>query len=133
MHSSRMRTVSCSGRLGEGCLTRGARNWPGLVWLGGCAPPPRGLTDTCKNITFPQLLLRTITSFLSFLTNKFSNKLSKNNISLLIPKYQIQENVSDLEKDPFQPTKIVAQGMKPNYKYSTLMQTSSDIETKARQ
>ena len=34
------------------CLTRGVYTSP--------SPPPRGQTDTCKNITFPQLLLRTV-------------------------------------------------------------------------
>ena len=60
MHSSRMRTVRCSGRLGEGgCVC------PGGVCPGGCVytpPVDRQQTDTCKSITFPQLLLRTVTS-----------------------------------------------------------------------
>ena len=48
-----MRTVRCSGcPMGGvfpvGCLPR------------GCTPPPCGQTDTCENITFPQLLLRTV-------------------------------------------------------------------------
>ena len=93
MHSSRMRTVHCRGRLPRlgvcpgGCLPRGCL--PKGVCLGegvclgsawgclsrGCLPGgclPRGLytlpgpkadtplnriTDRCKNITFPQLLL----------------------------------------------------------------------------
>ena len=51
-----MRTDHCSGRrLGERVvgLPRG-----GLPR--GCTPPPCGQTDTCKNITFLQLLLRTV-------------------------------------------------------------------------
>ena len=48
MHSSRMRTVRCRGRLPRGFLPV------------GCTPPPCGQTDTCKNITFPQQLLRTV-------------------------------------------------------------------------
>ena len=52
MHSSRIRTVRCSGLFG-GCLP------------GGCLPrglytSANGQTDTCENITFPQLLLRTV-------------------------------------------------------------------------
>ena len=43
MHSSRMRTVRCSGRLG------GDKG----VWT-------EFLTHACENITFPQLLLRTV-------------------------------------------------------------------------
>ena len=85
MHSSRMRTVSCSGRLmGGGCLPSGVSAWGCLS--GGCLPRrgrgvcPGGvclevsaggegvhpllwtefLTHTCENITFPQLRLRTI-------------------------------------------------------------------------
>ena len=48
MHSSRMRTVRCSSRLPGGCLP--ARR----VYT------PRGQTNTCEKITFPQLLLRTV-------------------------------------------------------------------------
>ena len=59
MHSSRMRTVGCSGHLlggggmsAWGCLPGGLpRGW---------TPPPCGQTDTCENITFPQLLLRMV-------------------------------------------------------------------------
>ena len=66
-----MRTVRCSSHLGwgggslpgrgdvclagKGCLP-GGRCLPGR----GCTPPPCGQTDTCENITFPQLLLRTV-------------------------------------------------------------------------
>ena len=83
MHSSRMRTIHCSGRLlGEGCggvcLGRGCL--PGGVCLGGiclgsvylgggwCLPragihlcPVNRMTDTCENITFTQLLLWMVT------------------------------------------------------------------------
>ena len=52
-----MRTVCCSGCLG-GCLPRREGCLPG-----GCTPPPlwtEFLTHACENITFPQLLLRTV-------------------------------------------------------------------------
>ena len=62
MHSSRMRTVRCSGRLiKEGCLPAQGG--------GGCLPrvvytsPSQWtefLTHICENITFPQLRLRTV-------------------------------------------------------------------------
>ena len=73
-----MRTVRCSGRRGGGgvclgreCLPRGVSAQGGVCW--GCTPPgPRGrhplpmwtefLTHACENITFPQLLLRTVKS-----------------------------------------------------------------------
>ena len=43
MHSSRMHTVRCSGRLlGEGCLS-------------DPPPPVNRITDRCQNITLPQL------------------------------------------------------------------------------
>ena len=83
MHSSRMRTVRWSVRLGAGGLPWGHVCLWGLpregVCLGGvcpgeclprgsaqgclprgCTPPPCGQTNTCKNITFLQLLLRTV-------------------------------------------------------------------------
>ena len=58
MHYSRMRTIHCSGRLG-GCLLRGG------CLPGGCLPGVSAqwsefLTHTCENITFPQLLVRTV-------------------------------------------------------------------------
>ena len=87
MHSSRIRTVHCSGHLG-GCLPRGGVCPGWEVCLGGCLPQgvclwgvclPRRwgvlsesvcsggvhplvdrMTDACENITFPQLLLRTV-------------------------------------------------------------------------
>ena len=71
MHSSRMRTsrlltVSCNGK---GCLPRGGMSAGG----GGCLP--RGeqrwtelLTHACENITFPQLLLRTVKILKSYNT-----------------------------------------------------------------
>ena len=66
-----MRTVGCSGRRGGGgCLPRGVSAWgrgclpggvcPGMCPPRGCTPSPFGQTDTCKDITFPQLLLRMI-------------------------------------------------------------------------
>ena len=62
MHSSRMRTVRCSGRLLK-CICPGVSAWgrslPGGVSAGGVSglgyvwqTPP---TDRCKNITLPQL------------------------------------------------------------------------------
>ena len=78
-----MRTVRCSGRLERegavsawrvvclegvcpwGCLPGGV--CPGGVCPGGCLPrggvhlpPVNRITDRCKNITFPQLCLRTV-------------------------------------------------------------------------
>ena len=92
MHSSRVRTVHCSIRLGAGCLPGGVClgvsaqgvsaqggvclgvsaqgvSAQGGVCAGGClprgvsTPPPlltEFLTQACENITFPQLLLRTV-------------------------------------------------------------------------
>ena len=49
-----MRTVRCSSRLlGGGVSAQG-------VSARGVYTSPRGQTDTCENITFPQLLLRTV-------------------------------------------------------------------------
>ena len=50
---------------GRGCLPGGGGVCPGVcVCFGGCLPrectPLWGQTDTCENITFPQLLLRTV-------------------------------------------------------------------------
>ena len=85
MHSSRMHIVRCSSHLGGGCLPArwGCLPAQGGVWLPGgicllgeggvclpargCLPAsqrvytfPCGQTDTCENIIFPQLLLRTV-------------------------------------------------------------------------
>ena len=49
-----MRTVRCSGHLGGGGVPIGVSAW------GGVHLPHCGQTDTCENITFPQLLLRTV-------------------------------------------------------------------------
>ena len=76
IHSSRMRTVRSSGRLlggevcpggmvsagGGGCLPRVVSAWgvciPACTWAD---PLSVGrMTDRCKNITFPQLRLRTV-------------------------------------------------------------------------
>ena len=86
MHSTRMRTVRCSGCLASrgvftqgvstlqgvftlqgvsagGCLPRGCLPigvaCPGGICLGVCTPPVNRITDRCKNITFLQLLLAT--------------------------------------------------------------------------
>ena len=65
-----MRTVHCSGRLDGGSLSGGVEGLPraGVCPGGrGCLPggeadnhPINRITDRCKNITFPQLLLRTV-------------------------------------------------------------------------
>ena len=86
MHSSRKRTVRCSSHLRgvsaqeclpacrggvsacQGCvpgrclLARGylPPKGGGICLPGRCTPSPRGQTDTCENITFPQLLLWTV-------------------------------------------------------------------------
>ena len=70
MYSSRMRTVRCSGRLGwgvsgelcPGVCVRGVSR--GGVCPGGYTSPlwTEFLTHACENITFPQLLLRTVTN-----------------------------------------------------------------------
>ena len=45
----------------RGCLPRRGVCLPwGSGCQGGCTPPHSGKTDTCENITFPQLLLRTV-------------------------------------------------------------------------
>ena len=74
MHSRRMCTVHCSGRMGGGgggCLTRGCVPRAGVHWrggvsaqggvclggvclgVGGCTPPVNRIKDRCKDITFP--------------------------------------------------------------------------------
>ena len=55
-----MCTVRCSGHLGGDVCPVGG------VCPGGRTPPSLGQTDTCKNITFPQLLLWTVTINLGF-------------------------------------------------------------------
>ena len=60
MHSSRMRTVLCSDRHG------GVSAWRVSAQGGVHLPPVDRMTDTCENITFPQLLLRTVTILWSF-------------------------------------------------------------------
>ena len=70
IHSSRMRTVRCSGHLGGVYL--GGVGLGGVSAWGGCLPggvytsPPCGQTDTCKNITFTELLLRTVKNYWTF-------------------------------------------------------------------
>ena len=67
MHSSRMRTVRCSSRLlGGGCLPGEGVCLPNRGW--GWESAPRGQTDTCENITFPQLLLRTVKRNVTLMT-----------------------------------------------------------------
>ena len=66
MHSSRMRTVRCSSRLlrdgGGGQSQEG-----GVCLPGGCTPLPTPVDrHTCENITFPQLLLRTVKIYQTF-------------------------------------------------------------------
>ena len=65
IHSSRMRTVRCSGRLSRGgCLPIvGGVSWRVCVCLprGGVhLHPVNRMTGGCKSITFPQLPLRTV-------------------------------------------------------------------------
>ena len=43
-----------------GCLSGGGVCLRGCVCPGMCTPSPCGQTHTCENITFPQLLLRTV-------------------------------------------------------------------------
>ena len=68
MHSSRMRTVRCSGRLSchtctpSPCMPPYTTHAP---LCHACPPLPHThpmdrMTDACENITFPQLLLRTV-------------------------------------------------------------------------
>ena len=88
MHSSRMRTVRCSGRLG-GCLPGGCLPMEclpqGSPQEGGVCPgvytpwtqkqtppsPVNRITDRCKNITFPQLLLHMVN--INFLKKSWSS------------------------------------------------------------
>ena len=90
IHSSRMRTVRCSSHPGRGgrvsaqggvypggvspvgrCLPRGVSAWQGVYTSSPC-----GQTDTCENITFPQLLLRTV------ITTKYKHVSSVGNTKL---------------------------------------------------
>ena len=76
MHSSRMRTVLCSGRQGtclpEGCLPGGV-SARGVSAMEGCLPsacwdtptPMNRMTDGCENITLPELLLRMVITLVS--------------------------------------------------------------------
>ena len=50
MHSSRMRTIRCSGGVLEGGVCPSAC-WDTLIYT----PPVDRMTDRCKNITLPQL------------------------------------------------------------------------------
>ena len=61
MHSSRMRTVHCTGHL-RGCLPLRVSAKGGVhpLWNQRQTPPVNRITESCKNITFPQLLLRTV-------------------------------------------------------------------------
>ena len=60
MHSSRMRTVRCSGRRG---VSHRGLSAQGIVCPGGCLPQcmlgytsMNRMTNACENITLPQLL-----------------------------------------------------------------------------
>ena len=66
MHSSRMHTIRCSGRLLNGgigvsarggvCLGGVSTQGDGVCQAGVCQTPPMNrITDRCKNITLPQL------------------------------------------------------------------------------
>ena len=48
-----------------GCLPGGGVGLPGGVCPGGCLTPVDRMTDVSENITFPQLLLRTVTRYRS--------------------------------------------------------------------
>ena len=63
MHSSGIRTIRCSVR--GGVSVQGVSAWGGLLSGGGevhhpCPLWTEFLTHACENITFPQLLLRTV-------------------------------------------------------------------------
>ena len=62
-----MRTILCSGRQGVCVCVQGVSRSRGCVQVRGMcpggvhlSPPVDRMTDTCENITFPQLLLRTV-------------------------------------------------------------------------
>ena len=60
MHSSRMRTFCCSGRLGGGVYQGRGLPREGSVQGDVHLRPVNRITDRCKNITFPQLRLRMV-------------------------------------------------------------------------
>ena len=61
-----MRTVRCSGLLGGGGGLCAQGGLPvGCIPACNGADTPCGQTDTCKNITFPQLLLRTVMIYIT--------------------------------------------------------------------
>ena len=64
LFGSMMSLLVWSHVLSRGTGARGGLVLGGLVLMGGMvlpAPHPREQTDTCKNITFPQLRLRAVT------------------------------------------------------------------------
>ena len=64
-HSSIMPTVrrgGCAWMEGTCMAEGGIRGW-GHAWLSHTHPHLCGQTDTCKNITFPQLRLRTVIKY----------------------------------------------------------------------
>ena len=80
MHSSRMRTARYSGCLGGclpgGCLSRERGCLPKECTPPGpkaAIPPVNRITDRCKNITFSQLLLRTVNSSFFLKSQKSHN------------------------------------------------------------
>ena len=109
MHSSRIRTVRCSGRLWgrgwcllaevsaqggvcpEGVSVQGVSAWGMSAWWGCILPPPlwtESLIEACENITFPQLLLWTV---ITTNLNRFSTNLGKQN-EFLISYYCVSPN-----------------------------------------
>ena len=54
--------VGCSAHLWGDGVCRGVSGQGGLPKGGVHLPPVDRMTDACENITFPQLLLRTVTS-----------------------------------------------------------------------
>ena len=57
MNSNRMRTVRCSGHFGGGVSAQGGVS---QHTMGQTLPLLDRMTHACENITFPQLLLRTV-------------------------------------------------------------------------
>ena len=97
MHSSRMRTVRCIGRvefgwglcLSGGCLPREVPAQEGGVHL----PPVDRMRDACENITFPELLLRTVTINMS--ANAVPSKVDWNFVMQSCMWWPLHTNIDD--------------------------------------
>ena len=48
---------------------------PGGCLPEGCSPPVDRMTDTCENITFPQLLLRSVNMSLSYSSKRVGTRI----------------------------------------------------------